>query len=229
MRMMRFAGQLTLVLALAAGVPVAAAAQTSVTTADIQRLQDTIYDASREVGADPRPRLHARVAAPGGARRRARRSDLSESETPQERAGRPERVPDLRDRIENIRSRARSDVTGRAAPSGGTGSTRRPGPVGSTGRISDRQLVPDSSRNRVRRPADDSAQFRNGAGRRPVRSDDDRRSAAGRSRPRARRVGDARRRQLGQEGGAARTQGQPDGGLRSDHGSTAVAIRFARR
>ena len=47
--MIRLAGQLMLVLALAAGVPGAARAQMSVTTADVQRLQDNIYDASREI------------------------------------------------------------------------------------------------------------------------------------------------------------------------------------
>ena len=69
--MMKFAGQLMLVLALAAGVPGAAGAQGSVTTADVQRLQDNIYDASREIGANPRSRRVAQVATPVRARRRA--------------------------------------------------------------------------------------------------------------------------------------------------------------
>jgi len=136
-RMMRFAGQLTLVLALAAGVPAALGAQTNVTTADVQRLQDNIYDASREIsqirGRDSTlmSQLQAEL---DDARDEAtylkvklRKSEpIAQSE-----------YTDLRGKIEYIRSRARNDVTGRAAPSGGTGSTRRSGPVGSSGRISD--------------------------------------------------------------------------------------------
>ena len=45
---MRTSGPLVLALALAAGFPGTAAAQ-SVTSSDIQRLQDSIYDASRDV------------------------------------------------------------------------------------------------------------------------------------------------------------------------------------
>ena len=47
--MMKCARHWMLVLALAAGMPGAAAAQ-GVTTADVQRLQDNIYEAAREVG-----------------------------------------------------------------------------------------------------------------------------------------------------------------------------------
>jgi len=135
--MMRFAGQLMLVLALAAGVPGAVGAQMSVTTADIQRLQDSIYDASREI-AQIRGRdstLMSQLQAElDDARDEAtylkvklrKNEPIAQSE-----------YTDLRGKIEYIRSRARNDVTGRAAPSGGTGSTRRSGPVGSSGRISD--------------------------------------------------------------------------------------------
>ena len=48
MRLNRFSGVLTLALALLAG-SAQAAAQNAVSSADIQRLQDTIYDASRDV------------------------------------------------------------------------------------------------------------------------------------------------------------------------------------
>ena len=137
MRMMRFAGQLMLVLALAAALPAAVGAQMSVTTADVQRLQDNIYDASREI-AQIRGRdstLMSQLQAElDDARDEAtylkvklRKSEpIAQSE-----------YTDLRGKIEYIRSRARNDVTGRAAPSGGAGSTRRSGPVGSSGRISD--------------------------------------------------------------------------------------------
>ena len=48
MKLMRFAGPL-MALALIAAAPLPAAAQATVTTADIQRLQDNIYDASRDI------------------------------------------------------------------------------------------------------------------------------------------------------------------------------------
>lgn len=137
MRMMRFAGQLTLVLALAAGVPVVAGAQTSVSTADVQRLQDNIYDASREVG-EIRGRDSTLMS-----QLQSELDDARDEATYLKvklRKGEPvaqREYTDLRGKIEYIRSRARNDVTGRAAPSGSTGSTRRSGPVGSTGRISD--------------------------------------------------------------------------------------------
>lgn len=135
MRMMRFAGQLALVLALAAGVPTAAGAQ-SVTSADVQRLHDNIYDASREIG-EIRGRDSTLVSQ--------LQTDLDDARDEATylkvklRKGQPvaqREYTDLRGKIEYIRSRARNDVTGRAAPSGGT-SSRRTGPVGSTGRISD--------------------------------------------------------------------------------------------
>jgi hypothetical protein len=136
-RMMRFAGHVMLVLALAAGVPVAVGAQMSVTTADVQRLQDNIYDASREIGQisgrDSALMSQLQVEL-DDARDEAiyLKVKLRKSEPIAQRE-----YTDLRSKIEDIRSRARNDVTGRAAPSGGTGSTRRSGPVGSSGRISD--------------------------------------------------------------------------------------------
>lgn len=139
MRMMRFAGQLALVLALAAGVPAVAGAQ-SVTTADVQRLQDNIYDASREVG-------EIRGDSTLMSRLQTELDDARDEATYLKvklRKGQPvaqREFTDLRGKVEYIRSRARNDVTGRAAPSGGTGS-RRSGPVGSTGRISDPSSSP---------------------------------------------------------------------------------------
>jgi TolA-binding protein len=134
--MMRFVGQLMLVLALAAGVPGAVGAQTSVTTADVQRLQDNVYDASREI-AQIRGRdstLMSQLQAELDDARdeviylkvKLRKNEpVAQSE-----------YTDLRGKIEYIRSRAHNDVTGRAAPSGGS-TSRRSGPVGSSGRISD--------------------------------------------------------------------------------------------
>ena len=137
MRMMRFAGQLMLVLALAAGVSGVVGAQTRVTTADVQRLQDNIYDASREIsqirGRDTTLVSQLQTEL-DDARDEATylKVKLRKNEPIAQRD-----YSDLRSKIEYIRSRARNDVTGRAAPSGGAGSTRRSGPVGSSGRIPD--------------------------------------------------------------------------------------------
>jgi hypothetical protein len=135
--MMKCAGRLMLVLALAAGMPGAAGAQGGVTTADVQRLQDNIYDAAREIGqiGDRDASLKSQL--------QAELDDARDEATYLKvKLRKNEAIPqveytDLRGKIEYIRSRARNDVTGRVAPSGGTGLPRRPGPVGSSGRISD--------------------------------------------------------------------------------------------
>ncbi len=135
--MMKYAGRLMLVLALSAGVPGAAAAQGSVTTTDVQRLQDNIYDAAREIGqiGDRDASLKSQLQSElDEAREEA--TYLKVKLRKNEPIAQME-YTDLRGKIEYIRSRARNDVTSRAPASGGTGSTRRPGPVGSTGRISD--------------------------------------------------------------------------------------------
>ena len=135
--MMKCAGHLMLVLALAAGVPGGAAAQGGVTTADVLRLQENIYDAAREIGqiGDRDTSLKSQL-----------QSELDEARDEatylKVKLRKNEPIPqmeytDLRGKIEYIRSRARNDVTGRAPASGGTGSTRRSGPVGSTGRMPD--------------------------------------------------------------------------------------------
>ena len=49
MHLMKFTSPLVLVLALSAGSAGSASAQSAVTTTDLQRLQDSIYDASRAV------------------------------------------------------------------------------------------------------------------------------------------------------------------------------------
>jgi hypothetical protein len=140
--MMKFAGQLMLVLALAAGWPGAVGAQTSVTTADVQRLQDNIYDASREI-AQIRGRDSTLVA-----QLQAELDDARDEATYLKvklRKNEPiaqSEYTDLRGKIEYIRSRAHNDVTGRAAPSGGTSSARKSGPVGSSGRIPDSASSP---------------------------------------------------------------------------------------
>ena len=105
-----------IVIALAMALP--AHAQTTVTTADIQRLQDNLALAGNEV-AQARSRDTARLQAD--------LEDLREEVIYLKVKLRKERsVPradyaDVRDRIENIRSRARGDSAGGYTPSSGVG------------------------------------------------------------------------------------------------------------
>src|SRR4030095_9098546 len=91
------------------------AGQTTVTTADVQRLQDTIYDASREIWlwrTRDASRASQLMNALDDARDEAvylkvklrKRESIARSE-----------FSDVRERIENIRSRARSDSGGRSS------------------------------------------------------------------------------------------------------------------
>ncbi len=91
MQLMRFASPLVFALALAAGSASPAAAQ-SVTTTDVQRLQDSIYDASRAIG-----QLRSRDASAASQLQAelddvVRRGDLPEGQAAQERADRPPRL-----------------------------------------------------------------------------------------------------------------------------------------
>jgi hypothetical protein len=107
-------------LALALSVAASAAAQSSVTTADIQRLQDTIYDASRDV-AQARSRDSALASQLQGELDDARDETvyLKVKLRRQEPISRSE-YSDVRDRIENIRSRARGDSAGGYTPPAGS-------------------------------------------------------------------------------------------------------------
>ena len=118
MKPTRFGIPLLLALALA-GVPRQAAAQ-SVTTPDIQRLQDTIYDAGRDI-AQVRARDAALAAQLQGELDDARdeaiylkvklrkREPIAYSE-----------YADVRDRVDNIRSRTRVDAAGAYTPPAAT-------------------------------------------------------------------------------------------------------------
>jgi hypothetical protein len=151
-KLMRLVGPLVVAVVTAAMLAPAAAAQTrttagqtTVTTADVQRLQDTIYDASREIW-DLRTR-DASLASQlmdelDDARDEAvylkvklrKRESIARSE-----------FSDVRERIENIRSRARSDSGGRYS-TGAPATTntdrdrlpvevdRRPAPASTSGR-----------------------------------------------------------------------------------------------
>jgi hypothetical protein len=113
---------LAFALILALGWPVAAQVNT-VTNGDIQRLQDSIYDASRDV-AQLRGRDAALASQLQGELDDARdettylKVKLRKNET----IVRSE-YADLRDRIDNIRSRARGESAGAYNPPASTGST----------------------------------------------------------------------------------------------------------
>ena len=113
---------LTLALAFAAAPRPATAAQssTSVTTTDIQHLQDSIYDASRDI-AQVRSR-DATLASQLQAELDDARDDATYLKVKLRRNEPIARVEysDLRDKIENIRSRARGDSSGGYTPPAGS-------------------------------------------------------------------------------------------------------------
>jgi len=113
---MRFTGPAIFAFALAAGSAQPAVAQSSVTSADIQRLQDSIDDASRDV-TEIRSRDNVMAS-----QLQAELDDAREEATylkvklrRNEPIARSE-YTEVRDRIENIRSRARGNATGNYTP-----------------------------------------------------------------------------------------------------------------
>ena len=153
MKLMRLVGPLVVAVVTATMLAPAAAAQTrttagqtTVTTADVQRLQDTIYDASREIW-DLRTR-DASLASQlmnelDDARDEA--TYLKVKLRKRESIARSE-FSDVRDRVENIRSRTRSDSAGRystgAPATTNTDADRRPVEV-------DRRPAPASTSGRA--------------------------------------------------------------------------------
>jgi len=155
---MRFSGPLLLALALTGGFaqPTSlTAAQADVTTADIQRLQDNIYDVSRDI-AQARTR-DASLAS----QLQAELDDARDEATylkvklrKHEPIARYE-YSDLRDRIENIRTRARGDSVGGYTPPAGSRtnddrSTYPTSPTGTVGRTSNPNEIPVSTEFDVR-------------------------------------------------------------------------------
>jgi hypothetical protein len=121
---MRFGGSFLVALlavTLTVAAPVPAAAQSAVSSADIQRLQDNIYDVSREV-SQTRSR-DASLASQLQSELDDLRDEavyLKVKQRHNEPISRNE-YNDVRDRIENIRERARGDASGRySAPAGST-------------------------------------------------------------------------------------------------------------
>jgi hypothetical protein len=116
MRFLKSAGLPVFALALSIGLAQPAAAQFDVTTTDVQRLQDSIYDATRDI-AQVRSRDSALAS------QLERELDDARDEAiylkvklrKNEPIARSE-VADVRDRVENIRSRARGDSVGSYTP-----------------------------------------------------------------------------------------------------------------
>ena len=114
MRLMRFASPLLFALALSAASASSAFPQTTVTSVDIQRLQDTIHDASQAIGrmrdSSSASQLQAELdAATDEATYLKVKIQKNEPISRNEYA-------DVRDRIDNIRNRARADVDRREPP-----------------------------------------------------------------------------------------------------------------
>jgi hypothetical protein len=128
---------------LAAGVAAPARAQSSVTTADIQRLQDVSYDASRDL-AQARTR-DAVLASQLQAELDDARDEviyLKVKLRRNEPISRGE-YNDVRDRLENIRSRARGDSAGGYTPPAGSRSESiTPPPASTSGRSQNPNEIP---------------------------------------------------------------------------------------
>jgi len=128
-KLMNFGGAAALALwalLFSAATPGVAAAQSSITSADIQRLQDNIYDVSREI-SQARSR-DATLAS----QLQAELDDLRDEAVylkvklrKNEPISRSE-FNDLRDRVDNLRDRARGDSGGRYTPPAGSTPTDDP-------------------------------------------------------------------------------------------------------
>src|SRR5258706_14846575 len=123
---------MVLALALALGVvrPAAAAQIRSITSTDIQRLQDTIYDAQRDIS-----QLRGRDASLASQLQAELDDARDEATYLKVKLRRNEPIAsteyaEVRDRIENIRSRARGDSAGGYTPPAGSRSDpdRAPSP-----------------------------------------------------------------------------------------------------
>jgi hypothetical protein len=142
---MRFAFPLVFALALAAGAASPVAAQ-SVTTGDVQRLQDGIYDASRAIG-----QLRSRDAS-AASQLQTELDDVSDEAIylkvklrKNESIARRE-YADLRDHIDSIGNRARTGDRGGWQPGGGAGTAVDDRPVSTAG-YPDRAPSPSDNRN----------------------------------------------------------------------------------
>src|SRR4051794_21089211 len=123
--LMRFASPLLLAAALVGG-PASAARAQSITSSDVQRLQDSIYDASRAVN-----QMRSRDAS-AASQLQAELDDAADEAIylkvklrKNESIARNEYL-DVRDRVENIRDRARGNSSGGYTPPPGSTTDDRP-------------------------------------------------------------------------------------------------------
>jgi hypothetical protein len=128
-QLMRFTFPLVFALAIGAGAAVPVAAQ-SVTTADVQRLQDSIYDASRAVG-----QMRTRDANAASQMQAELDDAADEAIYLKVKLRKNEPISrrdytEVRDRVDGIRNRARGDWNGGNNPPAGSTNDR---PVSSAG------------------------------------------------------------------------------------------------
>jgi hypothetical protein len=141
-KFMRFAGSVTLALALLGALARPAAAQLNVTSADIERLQEHIDEASRAVA-----QLRGRDASLASQLQADLDAARDETAYFRVKLRRNESIPrteyvQARDRVENIRSRARGDVSGGYTPPANS-------PDSSTGGVATTGAVESSSSDDV--------------------------------------------------------------------------------
>jgi hypothetical protein len=153
-QLMRFASPLVFALALA-GSPSSAAAQSAITTTDVQRLQDSIYDASRAVS-----QLRSRDAN-AASQLQAELDDVSDEAIylkvklrKNEPIARRD-YTEVRDHLESISNRARTGDRGGWVPGRGAGTSGDDRPVSSAGDAA-REPYPNDNRypNESRNPND---------------------------------------------------------------------------
>jgi hypothetical protein len=148
-KLMRLSGSLvavSLAFALSAGFARPVAAQSTVTSADIQRLEDSIYDATRDVS-----QIRSRDASTASQLQAELDEARDEAIYLKVKLRRNEPIArseyaDVRDRVENIRSRARGDSSGGYTPPAGSINEpdRRPTtfPTGTVGRTQNPNEIP---------------------------------------------------------------------------------------
>jgi hypothetical protein len=146
-QLMRFAFPVVLATALFTAAPSPAAAQSSIGTGDVQRLQDTIYDASRAVS-----QMRSRDANLAS-QLQAELDDAADEAVylkvklrKNEPIARNE-YADLRDRVETIRNRARGDAGGGSTSSGSVNTDRPVSAAGSPRPYPDDNRYPGDTRS----------------------------------------------------------------------------------
>ena len=224
-RIHRVAVAALLVASLAA--PAAAQQNQTVTQADIQRLQDNVYQADRDI-----TQLRGRDAT-RATQLQTELDDLRDEvvyckvKLRKERTLARTEYADVRDRIEDVRTRARDEATTRLRNTARQPAPRRrarhaaaPPPTRHDAAAdAPRRATTSRSRgHRDGRAAAEQPELGHGAGRGSVRRHHARRPQRRRPHGDPRRLGDARRRHGGRAGDADQPHREDDGQLRSGDG-----------